>query len=63
MFVSVDPDTVTLEQKRDVAEAFRTACGVTEPAEPLSWLDTTCPDLWRTEKGIKRFHLPCLPEE
>ena len=63
MFVSVDPDTVTAQQKRDVAEAFRTACAVREPAEPLSWLDTTCPDLWRTEKSVMRFHLPCLPEE
>ena len=63
LFVSIDPDTATLEQKQDVAQAFRTACGVKEPSEPLSWLSTTCPDLWRTEKGVQRFHFPSMPDE
>jgi alpha-galactosidase len=49
LFVSTDPRKVTLEQKSAFREAMRTALSGGEPggAEPLDWLYTTCPRIWR----------------
>ena len=60
LFVSADPDTVTQAQKEAIKAAFKTALGVETPAEPLNWLQTTCPDTWCTRDGVTRFHLPAL---
>jgi alpha-galactosidase len=49
LFVSVDPRKVTTEQKAAFRIAMRTALSGGEPggAEPLDWLETTCPRTWR----------------
>lgn len=57
LFVSVDPDTVTEEQKRYIRRAFKTAIVTDRQAEPLNWMQTTCPDVWRTQYGDMRFDL------
>ena len=58
MFFSIDPEKVTEEQKQDLKEAFRTFVTVTTPAQPLDWLDTTCPTRWMTAQGEQRFYFP-----
>ena len=49
LFVSVDPRTVTAEQKAAYREAMMLALsgGVRGGAEPLDWLHTTAPREWR----------------
>jgi len=49
LFVSVDPRTVTPEQKSAYREAMMTALsgGARGGAEPLDWLHTTAPREWR----------------
>ncbi len=49
LFVSVDPRTVTPEQKAAFAAAMQTALAGGTPGgcEPLDWLHTTCPRRWR----------------
>ena len=62
LFVSVDPDSVTPEQKREIRGAFQTALTIQKPAQPISWQDTTCPDQWLTQEGTQRFYLPSVTE-
>lgn len=47
LFVSADPKAVGPEQERALREAFALAGACQPPAEPLDWLDTTCPARWR----------------
>lgn len=58
MFFSIDPKAVTPEQKQELKEAFRTFVSITEPAQPLDWMDTTCPVKWQTQQGEKEFWFP-----
>jgi alpha-galactosidase len=46
LFVSVDPDIVTKEQEAEIREAFALASQPLPPAEPLDWMETTCPSRW-----------------
>jgi alpha-galactosidase len=49
LFVSVDPRTIRADQKAAFSDAMRIALAGGEPggAEPLDWLETTCPRKWR----------------
>lgn len=47
LFVSAHPDAVGPEQRAALREAFAVASLPIEPAEPLDWLETTCPRVWR----------------
>ncbi len=47
LFVSADPDAVGPEQQAALMEAFAHAAQVLPPAEPLDWMETTCPRRWR----------------
>ncbi|MEI6105596.1 MAG: hypothetical protein WCR49_01170 [Opitutae bacterium] len=49
LFVSVDPRTVTVEQTAAFRVAMQTALsgGIPGGAEPLDWLHTTTPRIWR----------------
>jgi alpha-galactosidase len=51
LFVSADPGAVGPEQRKALAEAFARAAKPMPPAEPLDWLETTCPRHWRTASG------------
>ncbi len=47
LFISVDPRTVTPEQKAAFRNAMQRAlAGVPIPGEPLDWLHTTTPESW-----------------
>ncbi len=47
LFISAAPDAVGAEQKSALREAFALASRPMEPAEPLDWLETTCPRRWK----------------
>lgn len=47
LFVSADPDAVGPEQRAALREAYARASKPHPPAEPLDWLDTTCPAQWK----------------
>ena len=47
LFLSHAREALGPEQKAAVREAFALAAVVQPPAEPLDWLDTTCPKHWR----------------
>ena len=58
MFFSIDPTQVTEDQKQDLKKAYGTFVSITTPAQPLDWLDTTCPTRWQTQQGKQRFYFP-----
>ena len=47
LFVSAAPAAVGPEQRAALQEAFRAAAAPQPIAEPLDWLETTCPRHWR----------------
>jgi alpha-galactosidase len=53
LFVSVDPRTVTPDQKVAYCSAMQLALsgGLHVGYEPVDWLDTTCPTAWRFAEG------------
>ena len=51
LFVSAAPEAVGPEQDAALREAFRRASLPHAPAEPLDWMETTCPARWRTDEG------------
>lgn len=55
LFVSASPSGVTEEQKRELRAAFELAAREPSPAEPLDWLDTTCPARWKLNGEEVRF--------
>ena len=44
-------DLRATEQDAALREAFRRASLPHAPAEPLDWMETTCPARWRTDEG------------
>lgn len=56
LFVSAAPDAVEAPQQKALREAFRRAAAPHAPAEPLDWMDNTCPALWRTDEGEFRYN-------
>ena len=55
LFVSADPAAIGPEQRTALSEAFARAAKVQPPAEPLDWLNTTCPRQWRFGTETKTF--------
>ncbi len=57
LFVSVDPRTVTPEQKAAFRAALQTALSGGAPGgcEPLDWIHTTTPDQWRIGGEITKY--------
>jgi alpha-galactosidase len=58
LFVSVDPRTVTTEQKAAFRSAMQTALSGGAPGgcEPLDWLHSTTPRHWRIGAEEVRYH-------
>lgn len=56
LFVSADPREIDNIEKKAVKAAFSRASKVLTPAEPLDWLDTTCPSKWNINGEIKDFN-------
>ena len=55
LFVSADPDAVGPEQRAALSAAFALAASPQPSAEPLDWLDTTCPRHWRFGQDQRTF--------
>lgn len=56
LFVSAAPDAVGEQQAAALKEAFRVASQPQTPAEPLDWMENTCPARWRTDAGERVYH-------
>ena len=56
LFVSADPAVVGPEQRAALMKAFSQAATAQPPAEPLDWLETTCPQHWRLGNDTRKFH-------
>ena len=55
LFISFDPVKITPEQKTSLKVALAEASQPQPVAEPLDWLDTTCPSLWRIGDEMVRY--------
>ena len=51
LFVSAAPDALGDAQKQALRAAFRMVSEPRTPAEPLDWMETTCPARWKTQEG------------
>jgi hypothetical protein len=47
LFVSFDPASLGPEQKAELKVALERVAVQNDLAEPMDWLDTTCPRMWR----------------
>ncbi len=56
LFVSCDPKAATPEVRAALTEAFRINAAQTDEAEPLDWLDNTCPANWKINGQTEHFH-------
>lgn len=61
LFVSADPDAVGPEQRAALLEAFRQAAQPLPPAEPLDWMETTCPRRWRFGEETQTYDWNAFP--
>lgn len=55
LFVSADPAAVGPEQRAALKAAFARAATAQPPAEPLDWMETTCPRRWRFGSEERSF--------
>ena len=55
LFVSADPEAIGVEQMAALRDAFSIASSPQELAEPLDWMETTCPAHWRIGGTVKSF--------
>jgi alpha-galactosidase len=55
LFISFDPGRVTSEQRAALHAALSAAARPQPIAEPLDWLDTTCPQMWRLGDQTVRY--------
>jgi alpha-galactosidase len=54
LFVSASPG-LGMQQKQAIREAFATASRKLAPAEPLDWMETTCPRKWNLNGNVVEF--------
>jgi len=55
LFISVDPESVTAEEKGLLKTALTAAARIQPEAEPLDWMETTSPECWRLGGKAERF--------
>jgi len=55
LFVSLAPDALGEEQKRDLRAAFARAAVPQPLAEPVDWMRTVYPERWRMAGGDRTF--------
>ncbi len=55
LFVSAAPEAVHAEQKDALKAAFAMASQPLEPAEPLDWMENTCPQRWKIGGAIRTY--------
>ena len=51
LFLSADPAAIGPEQEQQIRIAFRDACAARGAAQPMDWMDTSCPSVWRFSDG------------
>ena len=51
----IAPDALGDAQKQALRAAFRMASEPRTPAEPLDWMETTCPARWKTQEGEAEY--------
>jgi len=56
LFVSLSPDALAAEQRRDLAKAMATASQLQPLGEPLDWQETVYPTRWRLMHGDETYH-------
>jgi alpha-galactosidase len=56
LFVSADPQALGEPQKRALRQAFAAAAVHQPVAEPLDWMDTTCPREWKMGTDTTKYH-------
>lgn len=56
LFVSADPEALGAPQRDALREAFALASQPQPTAEPLDWLDTTCPTEWRMGDKNRKYN-------
>lgn len=55
LFVSASPDALGSEQKKNLRAAFARAAVRGPVAEPMDWMATTTPRIWKTSEGLKTY--------
>lgn len=55
LFVSADPSAVGKREERAIRHAFAQASQPLPVAEPLDWMETTCPSQWRLQGRTVQF--------
>jgi alpha-galactosidase len=55
LFISADPRAIGPEQAAAIASAFEIASRRQPIAEPLDWLETTCPQRWNMNGAIHEY--------
>lgn len=55
LFVSAAAKALTPEREETIRRALHQAARIQPPAEPLDWLDTTCPAFWRIDNQERHF--------
>jgi alpha-galactosidase len=56
LFVSTDPTTIRPEVRCAMRQAMQLALsGGSGELEPVDWLETTCPEVWRDREGEHRY--------
>ncbi len=55
LFVSPDPVSVTVEEKKALSAAFATASRAPANPQPLDWMDTTAPERWSLSGDVADF--------
>lgn len=55
LFVSIESGACGPAQRRALADAFAEAAADRPLAEPLDWMDNTCPARWRIDGGVVEY--------
>jgi alpha-galactosidase len=55
LFVSIDPRSIDAEQARALKTAYAAAAQPQPLGEPLDWMDTTCPAIWKLGEETVRY--------
>jgi alpha-galactosidase len=56
LFVSVDPRRLSAAQELALRDAFHTAAEPQPLCEPLDWMETTCPSVWRVRGETVQYN-------
>lgn len=55
LFVSLDPSAADQTIKKDIRKAFEKASKRQMPAEPLDWMDSVTPRVWKCQDGERKY--------